>query len=90
MSKQLDLLPSSAALLHGLEVVIQSTMARPCCRQSARCVLGLGASNGMHAANLTCASCGAHRGWLSKQTAQQIEAIIEKFGRPTEPIVLRR
>ena len=85
MTKQLEMLPT--APLHGIEVTIESKTARPCCAQNG---FVLGHGNGVHAASITCVHCGAHRGWLSKQTAQQIEAIIEKFGRPTEPIVLRR
>jgi hypothetical protein len=91
MSKQQpELFPSSTAPLHGLEVVIQSTTARPCCREAGLCVLGYGAGNGMHAASITCCGCGAHRGWLGRQTAQQIEAIIKQFGRPDQPIIVRR
>jgi hypothetical protein len=43
-----------------------------------------------HAAQLRCNRCGAHRGWLSHGTANWITTIINKFGAPTTPIVLRR
>jgi hypothetical protein len=88
MSTQLDPLPSSTAPLHGLEVVIQSTTARPCCSRCGIAIIGYAA--GPHAASLTCAHRGQHRGWLSKRTAGKIEEIVQQFGRPTEPIVLRR
>jgi hypothetical protein len=88
MNRQIELLPSSTAPLHGIEVKIESTTARPCCSDNNIAILGYAA--GPHAASLMCAHCGRHRGWLSKQTAGKIEAIIEKFGRPAEPIILRR
>ncbi len=38
---------------------------RPCCE-----ILGIvGAGQGPHAAELKCAGCGAHRGWLPKQAS---------------------
>jgi hypothetical protein len=88
VSKQLDLPPSSTAPLYGLEVQIQSRSSQHCCSNDGIAVIGFAA--GPHAAKLTCMGCGAHRGWLSNQTAERIEEIIAKFGRPTEPIVLRR
>jgi len=36
-----------------------------------------------------CASCGQHRGWLSKSTAQWIGHVATRFGAPTTPIVVR-
>jgi hypothetical protein len=57
----------------------------PCCDDIA--VVGPGA--GPHAAELTCAICGRHCGWLSKSTASWLETVINKFGAPTTPIVLR-
>ena len=44
----------------------------------------------MHAASLVCAECGTHRGWLSHESHRFLTEIVDKFGRPTEPIVLRR
>jgi hypothetical protein len=86
MTVQLELLPDGASPLLGLKVKIER--AKACCANPDIATIGRGA--GPHAAKLTCESCGAHRGWLSKETASAIEAIIKKFGSPTEPIVFRR
>jgi hypothetical protein len=86
MAEQLEMLPTGP--LFGLEVAIESKTARPCCEHGDLAVIGHAA--GPHAAKLTCASCGQHRGWLSKHTAEKIEKIIKQFGVPTEPIILRR
>jgi hypothetical protein len=48
-----------------------------------------GEGKGPHAGALHCADCGQHRGWLSKTTAAWIESIINRFGAPTTPIVVR-
>jgi hypothetical protein len=69
-----------------LQVRIERQKA--CCSQADIATIGRGA--GPHFAELTCASCGRHRGWLSKSTAQWIENVINKFGAPDTPIVLRR
>jgi hypothetical protein len=58
---------------------------KPCCRNLA--IIGEG--KGLHAGALHCADCGNHRGWLSKTTAAWIESIINRFGAPTTPIVVR-
>jgi hypothetical protein len=86
-TQQLDLIPSSTHPLLGLQVKIE-THAKPCCSEGAIAVIGLGA--GPHHSRLICESCGQHRGWLSRETAGKIEDIIKQFGRPTEPIIIRR
>jgi hypothetical protein len=90
MSKQFEIFPSSTSMLYGVEVKIESTTARPCCSRSGIAVLGYSAGNGMHAASITCSNCGQHRGWLSRETARQVEEVIQRFGRPSEPIIIRR
>jgi hypothetical protein len=50
----------------------------------------VGPGKAQHKASLTCASCGRHRGWLSHNTYAFIAEIINKFGCPTTPIVIRR
>jgi hypothetical protein len=69
--------------LTGLQVKIESTALRPCCP---RCRIAIITASG----SLTCDRCGTKRGSLSESTAKTIEAIIEKFGKPENPIVLRR
>jgi hypothetical protein len=49
-----------------------------------------GAGKAMHKASLHCASCSRHAGWLSAESAGFLAEIIAHFGRPTEPIVVRR
>ena len=44
---------------------------------------------GPHAASLICATCGVHCGWLSHVTHKFLTETINRFGRPTEPIVIR-
>jgi hypothetical protein len=49
----------------------------------------IGDGKAMHRASLSCRSCGRFRGWLSRFTADWIEAVINLHGRPDEPIILR-
>ena len=84
--QQLDLLPDSISPLFGLQVKIERGTV--CCDQPDIATIARG--SGPHYAELRCTACGRHRGWLSKQTASAIEAIINQFGAPTEPIILRR
>ena len=46
----------------------------------------IGSSAGPHAAGLHCLRCGHHMGWLSNETHRFIVEVIDKCGRPTEPI----
>ncbi len=43
-----------------------------------------------HAGRLVCYSCGKHRGWLPRHASNFITELINKFGRPTEPVAYRR
>ena len=36
-----------------------------------------------------CSDCDRFRGWMSGETFAFITTIIDQFGRPTEPIVVR-
>jgi hypothetical protein len=49
----------------------------------------LGSSRAMHYAAVICTRCNRHRGWLSRESASFINSIIDQFGRPTAPIVVR-
>jgi hypothetical protein len=73
--------------LAGLRVKMERPIdrGRPCCRNF--CTIA--PANEPHAGDLICADCGLHRGWLSKTTARWIESVIERFGAPTTPIVVR-
>jgi hypothetical protein len=43
---------------------------------------------GPHAGELICASCHAHRGWLSRTTYSAILAQVQRCGIPPDPIVV--
>ena len=58
---------------------------RPCCENLAT----LRPGKGPHGAELRCAGCGRHRGWLPKQATEFLDDIANRFGNPAEPIVLR-
>jgi hypothetical protein len=59
----------------------------PCRCGSDTAIIGEGSA--MYRATLTCRSCGRHRGWLSRPTANWIEAVIDLHGRPDKPIEMR-
>jgi hypothetical protein len=42
-----------------------------------------------HYGEMVCVRCDKHRGWISQRTHDFIVGIIHRFGRPTEPILLR-
>jgi hypothetical protein len=88
MNRQLDFFVAEPpSPLAGLRVRMDRPIDRdnPCCRN--HCIIG--SAKGPHAAELTCADCGQHRGWLSKTTTHWIERVIERFGAPRELIVVR-
>jgi hypothetical protein len=70
----------------GLKVVMPGSC--PKC-SNLLAIIGPGTSKGPHATSLTCARCSRHCGWLAKQETDFINKIINTFGRPTAPIVLR-
>ena len=75
-------LTASSTSVVGLEVILP----RPCrCGES---VAVVGSSKGPHHASVVCSRCGVHRAWLSGTTAAFLDAILEHFGRPTEPITV--
>ena len=53
-------------------------------------VARIGPPAGPHLAELRCARCERHRGWLPRQAHAFLTEIINKFGRPTDPIAIRR
>ena len=77
-----------APTLLGLKVKLDRPIdrERPCCLN----ICTVGSARGPHAGELRCASCGQHRGWLSKSTAQWIGHVATRFGAPTTPIVVRK
>ncbi len=49
----------------------------------------IGSSKNFHHAGLFCADCGAHGGWMSGESFSFINGIIDQFGKPTAPIIVR-
>jgi hypothetical protein len=82
-ARQLNLFATRSPLF-GLHVKVQT--AKHCCYDIAVVWDG----SGPHYGELRCRDCDAHRGWLSRSTATWLESIINKFGAPGEPIVIRR
>jgi hypothetical protein len=74
--------PSTSLI--GLAVLMPSDC--PAC--GARAAV-LGSSRAMHHAAIRCAECDRHRGWVSAAFAAFVGAILDEFGRPTAPIILR-
>jgi hypothetical protein len=59
---------------------------RPCCQNIATIHPR---PAGPHAAELKCAGCGAHRGWLRREALDFVAEVSARFGAPTTPITLR-
>jgi hypothetical protein len=59
------------------------------CRYCHSTEFTIGSSKNFHCAVLACAACGQHGGWLSVETFSFIDGIIDRYGRPTSPIVVR-
>jgi hypothetical protein len=62
-------------------------MPTPCRCGADLAVIGPGM--GPHALSIHCWECGVHRGWLPHETRQFLIELINKFGRPTEAIIIR-
>ena len=59
---------------------------KPCCQNLA---IIHPRHDGPHAAELRCADCGKHRGWLPKVALEFLAETTRRFGASTDPIVLR-
>jgi hypothetical protein len=53
-------------------------------------VARIGPPAGPHLAELRCAHCAHHRGWLPRQAHRFLTEVTNKFGRSAEPITIRR
>jgi hypothetical protein len=58
---------------------------KTCCRNVAIVAPG----KGPHAAELRCAGCDAHRGWLRREALDFLTDLSQRFGAPAEPMILR-
>ena len=82
-----DLFPESLPPpdpLCGLAVILPDR-----CRCDSN-VAQIGPPAGPHLAELRCGTCQRHRGWLPRAAHQFLTETVDKFGRPTEPIAIRR
>jgi hypothetical protein len=79
-----DLLGSEPSLRIQLDRSIDQRTT--CCGSD---IATIHVGRGPHAAELRCAACGAHRGWLPQEAHAFIKKTAEKFGAPTDPIILR-
>jgi hypothetical protein len=61
-----------------------------CCRHCGSKIATIARRRGPHAAKLKCQICDLHRGSLSKSTADALTKVVNLFGAPTTPIILRR
>jgi hypothetical protein len=76
--------PADPNNLVGLRV----EMPTPC-PSCARNVATIGEGRGPHKASLHCTACERHRGWMSIEAFHFVSDLVRRFGRPTEPIVVR-
>jgi hypothetical protein len=85
MTAALDLFgnPVTPPLLVRLDRQIDRD--KPCCNN----VAVVGPGKAQHAAELRCASCDAHRGWLRREALNFLTDLSQRFGAPAEPITLR-
>ena len=85
-----EYLPGQDDLFGGNPLAgVHVKLGRRCeCGADTLCIVG--ATSKIHAAMLACPHCNRNAGWLSKDAASFIISVIEKFGRPTEPVVVRR
>ncbi len=84
MSAQLTLFGSTVSSTSVLRLEVK--LPRTCWCGAAVTILG--SSAGPHHARLECIRCGVHRGWLSRDSYQFIVAVVDKFGRPDQPIAV--
>jgi hypothetical protein len=61
-----------------------------CSRSNCRKLTVIAPGNAMHHGSLRCEQCGKHLGWLSKQSYDFVAETQRLFGRPTDPIVVRK
>ena len=85
MTAQPSLFPELTVSSTGV-VGVEVVLPRPC--QCGESIAVVGSSKGPHHAAVVCSRCGVHRAWLSGATAAALNTIIDRFGRPTEPIIV--
>jgi hypothetical protein len=83
---QLDMFGSTVASTSpaGLTIILP----RPC-RSCGETMAVIGSSKGPHCAELHCVACDMHVGWMGRESFNFVAAIIDRFGRPEDAIVVR-
>ena len=71
--------------LIGLAVRLPDT-----CTKCGGAFARIGPGKAQHKASLHCQTCDHHRGWVSRASYNFIAKTVAAFGRPTEPILVRR
>jgi hypothetical protein len=85
-----DLFPGPSSTTAGADIVgLAVKMLHRPCRACGSVNFIIGSSKAMHHASLHCAECSYHGGWLSKGAFTFLEMTVDKFGRPTAPIIVR-
>jgi hypothetical protein len=86
---QLDLFTAAAAAATADPLLDLAVRLPDKCKCGSAVAL-IGAGKGPHQAELCCRDCNAHRGWLSRETHGFLTEIVNKFGCPDAPIMIRR
>jgi hypothetical protein len=90
MIEQLDMFPPATSPSSSIVGLTVRLAGRPVDPGHRRCgdIVTLGSSKAMHAATMTCRSCGQFRGWLPRDAVAFINDVRAKFGAP-EIITIR-
>lgn len=70
--------------LHGSSVQLSDTC------QCGSCDVVIGEGKGAHRAAFFCSQCDRHRGWMANEVHSFVVQVIQKFGKSTTPIRIRR
>jgi hypothetical protein len=84
-TQQLDFTDTIAPGTSAIGLLV--SLSRECCCGSAQA--SIGSSPGFCGAVLICTNCNCHTGWLPGGSFAFIAGVIDPFGRPSEPIVIR-
>jgi hypothetical protein len=90
MAMQFDLFAPSQPSAVPADVLQGLAIQLPDCCQCGSCDAVIGEGKGPHSASLFCSQCERHRGWMTNESHAFVSELIEKFGKPTAPIQIRR
>jgi hypothetical protein len=84
---QMDMFGSTvpSTSLIGLTVILPRA-----CRACGESMAVVGSSKGPHSAALFCVSCNKHVAWMGREAFDFVSAVVDRFGRPEDAIVVRR